>query len=78
MEYMVIFFTHSGAIKYNRYLQELGIESNLMPVPRRLSSSCGIGARFIYDNSISKIINNDINKIYKVNSGDYQMIYENE
>jgi len=49
MEYIATFFTHSGAVKYKKYMQKLGIQAELMPVPRRLSSDCGIAARFEAD-----------------------------
>jgi hypothetical protein len=46
MDYIATFFTHSGAVKYKKYMIKLGINVELLPVPRRLSSDCGIGARF--------------------------------
>lgn len=44
MDYIATFFTHSGAVKYRRYMGRLGVEAELLPVPRRLSSDCGIAA----------------------------------
>lgn len=75
MEYIAIFFTHSGAIKYHRYLKSVGIENEMMPVPRRLSSNCGIGVKFFKSNSIDNIITEDIEKIYKVEDKQYILIY---
>ncbi len=75
MEYVAIFFTHSGAIKYHRYLKSVGIENETMPVPRRLSSNCGIGVKFFKSNSIENIITEDIEKIYKVEDKQYILIY---
>ncbi len=43
MEYIGTFFTHSGAIKYSRFLNKLNINNQTMPVPRKISSNCGIG-----------------------------------
>ena len=40
--YLVTFFNHSGAIKYKKMLQKEGLSSIMMPVPRSLSSSCGV------------------------------------
>ena len=56
MEYIATFFTHSGAVKYKRYMQKLGIQAELMPVPRRLSSDCGIAARFEADLELASLI----------------------
>jgi len=75
MEYIAIFFTHSGAIKYHRYLKSVGIENEMMPVPRRLSSNCGIGVKLFKCNSIDNIITEDIEKIYKVEDKQYILIY---
>lgn len=75
MEYVAIFFTHSGSIKYHRYLKSVEIESEMMPVPRRLSSNCGIGVKFFKSDSIENIITEDIEKIYKVEDKQYILIY---
>lgn len=78
MEYIAIFFTHSGAVKYNRYLKKNDIFCELMPVPRKLSSNCGIGAKFTYDNDINNVISEDIEKVFKLSGKEYNMIYEAE
>ena len=46
MIYLATFFSHFGAISFRRLCREKGIEVELMPVPRFLSSSCGTCARF--------------------------------
>ena len=45
---------------------KLGINVELLPVPRRLSSDCGIGARFSTGRDISGLISEDIDKLYAV------------
>ena len=45
-EYVVTFYTHYDAVSYYRELKKSGIESKLMPVPRKLSSSCGTCVAF--------------------------------
>ncbi len=76
MEYIATFFTHSAAIKYQRFLKSLGISVDLMPVPRRISSNCGIAARFSYKEDISQIIGEDIEQIYTVQGREYNIIYK--
>lgn len=76
MEYIALFYTHSGAIKYDEFLKKSGITGNLLPVPRKLSSNCGIGARFHYDGQINLIISEDIEKLYEIEEGKYVLIYE--
>ena len=78
MEYIAIFFTHSGAIRCSKSFENQGIKNSLMPVPRKLSSSCGIGTRFKYDGAIKDIVTEDIEKLYSLVNGDYNLIYEKE
>ena len=44
--YIATFYSHFGAIRYERMLRKNGIRGQLMPVPRSLSSSCGTCVRF--------------------------------
>ena len=78
MEYIAIFFTHSGAIRCNKLFEASGIKNSLMPVPRKISSSCGIGTKFIYNGLVEDIVTEDIDKLYSVINGDYKLIYEKE
>ena len=39
--YIVTFYSHFGALSYCKVLKNQGIVAKLMPVPRKLSSSCG-------------------------------------
>ena len=36
--FIATFFSHFGAIRFNKQLKEAGIQGKLMPVPRRVSS----------------------------------------
>ncbi|QEK13442.1 DUF3343 domain-containing protein [Crassaminicella thermophila] len=74
-EYIAVFFTHSGAIKFNRKAKKNNIHCELMPVPRKLSSNCGIGAKFSYEDDIANIIDEEIEKIFKVNDKEYILVY---
>ena len=40
-EYVATFYTHYGALKFDKFCKKRGIQSAQMPVPRKLSSSCG-------------------------------------
>lgn len=77
MEYLALFFTHSGAIKFKRKFDSIDSYCELMPVPRKLSSNCGICARFSTD-CINEHIDEDIEKIYKVSQDAYELIYDDE
>lgn len=75
MEYTVTFFTHSGAVKFENFMKQKCIKAVLMPVPRKLSSSCGIAARIDYNGDIKEIIIEDIDKVYVTNSQGVKLIY---
>lgn len=42
MKYLATFYTHYGAILFHRYCKKKRIPAKMMPVPRKLSSSCGV------------------------------------
>lgn len=44
--YIATFYSHFGAIRFHRQLKAQGIDGTLMPVPRKVSSSCGTCVRF--------------------------------
>lgn len=73
MNYFATFFTHSGAIKFSRFLTKIKIVNESCPVPRKLSSNCGIGVSFSYDGDLSDIHIEDIEKIYVIKSNDYSL-----
>lgn len=78
MEYTATFFTHSGAVKYKKFLAQKGIDAELMPVPRKFSSNCGIGAKFIVDGDIKLYISYDIEKLYETGTGEDRLIYRGD
>jgi hypothetical protein len=76
VEYLATFFTHSGAVKYRRYMRGLGVPAELMPVPRRLSSDCGIAARFSTALSLDRLITPDVQKLFLVEAGGERLVYQ--
>ena len=78
MEYIATFYTHSGAIKFERYMKQKSIQVILMPVPRKFSSNCGIAAKLKYDGDIRDIIITDIEKIFVTNRENSSLIYNSE
>lgn len=78
MEYMVLFFTHSGAIKFQRKCKKRDIKCELMPVPRILSSNCSISAKIKIEDGIEDFIDNEIEKIFLIQDNDNKLIYEAE
>jgi len=78
MEFTILFFTHSGAIKFDRKCRKNNIHCELMPVPRSLSSNCSISAKIHYDDEIEKLIDDEIEKIFLTDNGENKLIYEEE
>ena len=40
--YLATFYTHFGAMRFNKFCGNEGISAKMAPVPRGLSSSCGV------------------------------------
>ncbi|HID87857.1 MAG TPA: DUF3343 domain-containing protein [Anaerolineae bacterium] len=43
---VVLFYSTSGAVRAEKVLQRAGLGVKLIPVPRHLSSDCGVALRF--------------------------------
>ncbi|CEO23745.1 DUF3343 domain-containing protein [Paraclostridium sordellii] len=71
MNYFATFFTHSGAIKFSSFLTKVKIVNESCPVPRKLSSNCGIGVSFSYTGDIDELYIDDIEKIYFIDNDKY-------
>ncbi|MBQ1384548.1 MAG: DUF3343 domain-containing protein [Firmicutes bacterium] len=78
MTYIATFFSHFGAIRFKKHCDELGIEARTMPVPRSLSSSCGICTRFETDDcSKAGPWSDEVEKVVCVTDGGYKVLYQN-
>lgn len=73
--YMILFFTHSGAIKFQRRLRKSNISCTLMPVPRSLSSNCGIGAKVDHDGDMLSFTDNEVERVYEIEEDNYREIF---
>lgn len=78
MNYTILFFTHSGAIKFDRNCKKNSIQCELMPVPRILSSNCSISAKIEYNDNINDLIDEEIEKIFLTQGNENKLIYESE
>jgi putative Se/S carrier protein len=75
-EYIAVLFTHSDAIKLSRECKKRNIVHKLMPVPRKLSSNCGVCVNFHCEEDIQSLIFTGIEKIFHVEDGNYILVYE--
>lgn len=79
MKYTVVFHTQSGAMKFDSKMKKLNIPCTLQPVPRKLSSSCGICARLAYEENPLTLVEPEIERIYEDKStNQYVLLYEDE
>jgi len=74
-KFIFIFFTHSGAIKFDRKMKTKNINCELMPVPRNLSSNCGIGAVITCNESYNSFIDDEVEKVF---SSESQLLFDAE
>lgn len=78
MVYTIVFFTHSGALKFERRLNKMGITCSLQPVPRKISSSCGICAKLNYEGCIDNLIESEIQSVYRnIAKNQYELVFTN-
>ncbi|MDD2494102.1 MAG: DUF3343 domain-containing protein [Tissierellia bacterium] len=79
MNYSILFHTQSGALKFDSKMKKLKIKCSLQPVPRKLSSSCGICAKVSFDENPENLIEPEIERIYKeISTNHYELLFENE
>lgn len=78
MNYIVLFFTNSSAIKFARIIKNSNFVGELIPLPRKLTSSCGMGVKLYFTSDLSEIISDEIEKIYAVEGNQYTLVYRAE
>ena len=75
--YIATFYTHFGAVRFSRTCQVQGVPCKLMPVPRKLSSSCGTCARF-QAQAYEHLLCEEVEHVFLLQDGETpQMIYAN-
>lgn len=76
-KYVILFFTQYGAIHYAKLLKKEGIESVTKPVPRVLSSSCGICVETTTCANLLDFITEDVEFIYRMTPQEqFEKLYE--
>ena len=66
--YLATFYTHFGAMRFNKYCGEKGMPAKMAPVPRELSSSCGVCVRFEAACAPKTVEHDDMERCYIINS----------
>lgn len=78
-EYIATFHTHLSALLTSRSLTALGISAQMMPVPRKLSSSCGTCVRYLAAEPHLSAMDEDVEAVYeKIGKDAYTQLMCNE
>ena len=78
-EYIATFHTHLSAMMTSRTLTGLGLPSRMMPVPRKLSSSCGTCVRYLAEDAMLDAMDEDVEAVYeKIGKEDYILLMNAE
>ena len=78
-EFVATFRTHLAALMTSRSLTALGVQAQMMPVPRKLSSSCGTCVRYSAQDPNLSVMDEDMEAVYEsIGSEEYILLAENE
>ena len=78
-EYIATFHTHLSALMTSRALTGLGVQARMMPVPRKLSSSCGTCVRYLAEDPNLSAMDEDVEAVYeKIGSESYALVMSAE
>lgn len=76
-EYIATFHTHLAALMTSRSLTALGIRAQMMPVPRKLSSSCGTCVRYHAGDPQLAAMDEDVEAVYeKISNEEYLLLMD--
>ena len=79
MKLIATFYSHFGAIRFERICRENGAQAKLMPVPRTLSSSCGTCVSYESDEYCpGGNIPEEVEQIVEIISDKYKQHYRAE
>ena len=74
-EFIATFHTHLSALMTSRTLTDLGVQARMMPVPRKLSSSCGTCVRYLAEEPNLSAMDEDVEAVYeKISKDDYTLL----
>ena len=77
--YIATFYSHFGAMRFQRFCAGLGLKARVMPVPRNLSSSCGTCTHFECEEIPSYEEHMDeLEGIVRVVDGGYELVFRAE
>lgn len=76
MNFIVTFYAHFGAIRYQKLCKEMGKKAKLSPVPRNLSSSCGTCVRLEAETYVPiDSMKEEVEQVVSVTDTGYEVLY---
>jgi len=79
MKFLATFYTHFAAQSFHRNLASHAATGRMMPVPRRLSASCGTCVMFEIPNpDFMPLLVEDTEEVFRVEEGEYIRVYAHE
>ena len=74
-EFIATFHTHLSALMTSRTLTNLGVQARMMPVPRKLSSSCGTCVRYLAEEAHLDAMDEDVEAVFeKLGKEEYTLL----
>ena len=78
-EYIATFHTHLSALLTSRKLTALSVRAQMMPVPRKLSSSCGTCVRYWAQEPHLAAMDADVEAVYETGAdSEYTRLLQND
>lgn len=78
-EYVATFHTHLSALMTSRNLKGAGVQARMMPVFRKLSSSCGTCVVFLATAPCLELMDEDVEGVYEIiGNEEYRLLFQNE
>lgn len=78
-DYVATFHTHLSALMTSRTLNGMGVNARMMPVFRKLSSSCGTCVVYTADGPCLGQMDEDVEGVYEITGPEeYRRLYQNE
>lgn len=77
-QYIATFHTHLAALMTCRNLNGKGVKAAMMPVPRKLSASCGTCVSYQADSPLLEQMDTDVERVFAVDGDSYTLLLENE
>ena len=76
--YIATFHTHLSALLTCQSLTVAGVSARMMPVPRKLSASCGTCVDYESAEPLLEKMDTDVERVFAVDGDSYALLLENE